>query len=43
MEASQWEGLAFERELLAQAFSSADSSEGLSAYMDKRVAKFRGK
>jgi hypothetical protein len=29
--------------LLAQAFASADAAEGLSAYKDKRVAKFRGK
>lgn len=43
MEGSQWEGLAFERELLAQAFASADAAEGLSAYKEKRVAKFRGK
>jgi enoyl-CoA hydratase/carnithine racemase len=43
MQGSQWEGLAFERELLAQAFASADAAEGLSAYKDKRVAKFRGK
>lgn len=43
MQTSQWEGLAFERELLAQAFASADAAEGLSAYKDKRVAKFRGK
>jgi enoyl-CoA hydratase len=43
MEVSQWEGLAFERELLAEAFSSADSAEGLSAYRDKRVENFQGK
>src|SRR3989442_8763682 len=43
IQGSQWEGLAFERELLAQAFSSADAAEGLSAYRDKRVAKFQGK
>src|SRR5262245_9668750 len=43
MQGSQWEGLAFERELLAQAFASADAAEGLSAYKDKRVAKFSGK
>src|SRR6058998_1191225 len=43
MQGSQWEGLAFERELLAQAFSSADAAEGLNAYREKRVAKFQGK
>jgi enoyl-CoA hydratase/carnithine racemase len=43
MQSSQWEGLALERELLAQAFASADAAEGLSAYKDKRVAKFTGK
>jgi enoyl-CoA hydratase/carnithine racemase len=40
---SQPDGLAFERELLAQAFSSADAAEGLAAYKEKRVAKFEGK
>src|SRR2546430_15221495 len=43
IQGSQWEGLAFERELLAQAFSSADAAEGLTAYREKRVAKFEGK
>src|SRR5438094_987198 len=43
IQGSQWEGLAFERELLAQAFSSADAAEGLTAYREKRVAKFQGK
>ena len=43
IQGSQWEGLALERELLAQAFASADAAEGLSAYKDKRVAKFQGK
>jgi len=43
LQGSQWEGLAFERELLAQAFASADAAEGLSAYKEKRVAKFEGK
>ena len=42
-QASQWEGLAFERELLAQAFATTDAAEGLSAYKDKRVAKFQGR
>src|SRR5262250_1964362 len=43
LETSRWEGLAFERELLAQAFASSDAAEGLSAYKEKRVAKFEGK
>jgi enoyl-CoA hydratase/carnithine racemase len=43
IQGSQWEGLAFERELLAQAFASGDAAEGLSAYKEKRVAKFEGK
>ena len=43
IQGSQWEGLAFERELLEQAFASADAAEGLSAYREKRIAKFEGK
>ena len=43
IQGSQSEGLAFERELLAQAFASADAAEGLTAYQQKRVAKFEGK
>ncbi|PYR85049.1 MAG: hypothetical protein DMG19_15690 [Acidobacteria bacterium] len=43
IQGSQWEGVAFERELLAQAFASADAAEGLNAYREKRVAKFQGK
>jgi len=43
VQGSQYEGLAFERELLAQAFASADAAEGLAAYKEKRVAKFQGK
>ena len=43
LQGSQAEGLAFERELLAQAFASADAAEGLAAYQQKRVAKFEGK
>ncbi len=43
LEGSQSEGLAFERELLAQAFASADAAEGLRAYKEKRVARFEGK
>ena len=37
------EGLALEREALAQAFDSQDAAEGIQAYQDKRVAKFVGK
>lgn len=37
------DGLAFERECLAQAFASADAAEGLAAYQQKRVPKFEGK
>jgi len=37
------DGLALEREALAQAFDSVDAAEGLQAYQDKRVAKFVGK
>ncbi len=43
LQSGQNEGLAFERELLAQAFASADAAEGLAAYKEKRVAKFQGK
>ena len=43
LQGSLTEGLAFERELLAQAFASADAAEGLNAYQQKRVAKFEGK
>jgi len=42
LQGSQTEGLAFERELLAQAFASRDAAEGLSAYKEKRAAKFEG-
>ena len=37
------EGLALEREALAQAFDSQDAAEGIRAYQEKRVAKFVGK
>jgi enoyl-CoA hydratase/carnithine racemase len=43
LQSGQWEGLAFERELLAQAFASRDAAEGLQAYKEKRIAKFEGK
>jgi enoyl-CoA hydratase/carnithine racemase len=37
------EALAIERELQQQLFQSDDAKEGLSAYVDKRTAKFQGK
>jgi enoyl-CoA hydratase/carnithine racemase len=37
------DGLALERELLAQTFGSEDGSEGVKAYLEKRTAKFTGK
>jgi len=42
LESSLEEGLAFEREVLHQAFNSQDATEGLSAYKDKRAPKFKG-
>jgi enoyl-CoA hydratase/carnithine racemase len=35
-------GLAIERELQQQLFQSADAQEGLSAYIEKRKANFKG-
>ncbi len=43
MNGSLSEGLALEREALAQAFDSVDAAEGISAYQEKRVAKFLGR
>lgn len=45
---SGWEvpfesGLAIERELQQQLFTSADAKEGLAAYIEKRTAEFEGK
>ena len=37
------QGLALERELQAELFSSADAREGLSAYLEKRPAAFTGR
>jgi enoyl-CoA hydratase/carnithine racemase len=37
------DGLALERELLAQAFGSEDANEGVKAYLEKRTAQFKGK
>jgi enoyl-CoA hydratase/carnithine racemase len=42
MESPLDEGLAFEREVLFQAFESEDAAEGLAAYREKRAAKFKG-
>ena len=43
LEASLNEGLALEREVLAQAFASEDAAEGLKAYLEKRAPKFKGR
>ena len=43
LELSLPDGLAFERELLAQAFGSEDGQEGVKAYLEKRTAQFKGK
>ena len=43
MEISLPEGLALERELLAQTFGSEDGNEGVKAYLEKRTAQFKGK
>jgi enoyl-CoA hydratase len=43
LELSLPDGLAFERELLAQAFGSEDGNEGVRAYLEKRTAQFKGK
>jgi len=42
LEISFAEALALERELQQQLFQSEDAKEGLSAYVEKRVPKFRG-
>lgn len=43
LELSLPDGLAFERELLAQTFASEDGQEGVRAYLEKRTAQFKGK
>lgn len=43
LEMSQEQGLAFERELQAELFASADCKEGLNAYVAKRKPQFRGR
>ncbi len=42
-EGSLAEGLALEREVLAQAFASQDAAEGIKAYLEKRAPKFTGR
>ncbi|MGH7771054.1 MAG: enoyl-CoA hydratase/isomerase family protein [Candidatus Binatia bacterium] len=37
------DGLALEREVLAQTFSSEDGNEGVKAYLEKRTAQFKGR
>jgi enoyl-CoA hydratase/carnithine racemase len=43
MEMGIEQGLAFERELQAELFASADAKEGLNAYAEKRKPQFRGR
>ena len=43
LEMSLEQGLAFERELQAELFASADAKEGLNAYVAKRKPQFRGR
>jgi enoyl-CoA hydratase/carnithine racemase len=43
LELSLPDGLAFERELLAQTIGSEDGQDGVKAYLEKRTAKFTGK
>ncbi len=42
VESSLPEGLAFEREVLTQTFASDDGNEGVTAYLEKRTARFTG-
>ncbi len=43
LELSLPDGLALERELLAQTFGSEDGNEGVKAYLEKRTAQYKGK
>ena len=43
LELSLPDGLALEREVLAQTFGSEDGQEGVKAYLEKRTAQFKGR
>jgi enoyl-CoA hydratase len=43
LELSLPDGLALEREVLAQTFGSEDGSEGVKAYLEERTAQFKGR
>ncbi len=43
VEISLPDGLALEREVLAQTFGSEDGNEGVKAYLEKRTAQFKGR
>lgn len=43
LETALSEGLALEREVLAQVFASEDAAEGMKGYLEKRIVKFKGR